>query len=304
MTSGNLTDEPICYEDDDARRRLGAIADAWLLHDRPIHVPCDDSVLEIDPGSGCELPIRRSRGYAPLPVRLPFAVRPTLAVGGELKNTFCLASGNDAFMSQHIGDMGSLETWAAFERSTRQLAGLYGIRAAQLAADAHPGYQTKRWAEDAVAAARWPRSSTTTPTSRRSWPSTACPRPAASSASPSTGRGSERTAPSGVVRSWWPATHGFERVGHLATCRCPVGTPPSVEPCRAALAHLWAAGIDWAEDLPPVGRSPAPRSGRCSDASSKRDRVRADVEHGTALRRGELAARPAARGDATRRRRP
>ena len=73
MTSGNLTDEPICFDDADARRRLGAIADAWLLHDRPIHVPCDDSVLQIDPERE-ELPLRRSRGYAPLPVRLPFAV--------------------------------------------------------------------------------------------------------------------------------------------------------------------------------------------------------------------------------------
>ncbi len=125
MTSGNLSDEPICYDDDDARRRLGAIADAWLLHDRPIHVPCDDSVVRVV--DGAELPIRRSRGYAPLPVTLPFDAPAVLAVGGELKNTFCLASGRDAWMSQHIGDMGSLETLHAFERSIRQFSDVYGV---------------------------------------------------------------------------------------------------------------------------------------------------------------------------------
>ena len=252
MTSGNLTDEPICYEDDDARRRLGPIADAWLLHDRPIHVPCDDSVLEIDPGSGSELPLRRSRGYAPLPVRLPFAARPTLAVGGELKNTFCLAAGNDAFMSQHIGDMGSLETWAAFERSTRQLAGLYGIRRRSWppmptpATRRHAGRRTHR-------RARWPRSNTTTPTSRRSWPSTACPRTprVIGIAFDGTGFGTDGTIWGGEVLV---AGYGdFARVGHLKTVPLPGGDAAVRRPCRAALAHLWAAGIEWAEDLPPAG---------------------------------------------------
>ncbi|HEX4163698.1 MAG TPA: carbamoyltransferase HypF, partial [Acidimicrobiales bacterium] len=147
MTSGNLTDEPICFADDDARQRLGAIADGWLVHDRHIHVPCDDSVVQVD--EGLELPLRRSRGYAPLPVRLPFAAPATLATGGELKTTFCLAGGRDAFLSQHIGDMGSLETLAAFERSTQQFRGLYQIEPEQTAADLHPGYQTRTWAEAA-----------------------------------------------------------------------------------------------------------------------------------------------------------
>ncbi|MGH9016513.1 MAG: carbamoyltransferase HypF, partial [Acidimicrobiales bacterium] len=146
MTSGNLSDEPICYEDADARRRLRHIADSWLLHDRPIHVPCDDSVVRIE--DGAELPIRRSRGYAPLPLRLPFAAAPTLATGGELKNTFCVASGYDAWMSQHIGDMGSTETLEAFARSGRQFADMYEVDIDSVAADAHPGYQTRRWAED------------------------------------------------------------------------------------------------------------------------------------------------------------
>ncbi len=145
LTSGNLTDEPICFADDDARQRLGDIADAWLTHDRPIHVPCDDSVVLV--ADGRELPVRRSRGYAPLPVTLPFAAPDTLAVGGELKNTFCLVSGREAFISQHLGDMGSLESLGAFERSVAQFEDIYEITPTVVAADPHPGYHTRQWAE-------------------------------------------------------------------------------------------------------------------------------------------------------------
>jgi hydrogenase maturation protein HypF len=252
MTSGNLTDEPICYEDDDARRRLGAIADAWLLHDRPIHVPCDDSVLEIDPGSGRELPLRRARGYAPLPIRLPFAAQPTLAVGGELKNAFCLAADNNAFVSQHIGDMGSLETWAAFERSTRQLAGLYGISAPLLAADAHPGYQTRRWAENAsprpVAEVQHHHAHIASVMAEHGVPPG---RSVIGIAFDGTGFGTDGTIWGGEVLV---AGYGdFERVGHLTAVPLPGGDTAIRRPCRTALAHLWAAGIDWSEDLPPAG---------------------------------------------------
>ena len=251
MTSGNLTDEPICFEDDDARRRLGKIADAWLLHDRPIHVPCDDSVLEVDPGTGQVVPLRRSRGYAPLPVRLPFPAASTLAVGGELKNTFCLASGHDAFMSQHIGDMGSLETWAAFQRSTRQLAGLYGIAASEVAADAHPGYQTRQWADGAtagqVAEVYHHHAHIASVMAEHGVPAAGR---VIGLAFDGTGFGTDGTIWGGEVLV--AGYDDFARVGHLRPVPLPGGDAAIRRPCRAALAHLWAAGIEWAEDLPPV----------------------------------------------------
>ena len=102
MTSGNLSGEPIVTDDEEAVTRLGGIADAWLRHDRPIHVPCDDSVSRLV--AGTELPVRRSRGHAPLPLALPFEVDPVLATGADLKNTCAVASGRYAWVSQHIGD--------------------------------------------------------------------------------------------------------------------------------------------------------------------------------------------------------
>ena len=144
MTSANRSDEPICFTAEDAAQRLPALADAVLDHDRPIHVPCDDSVVRVVDGH--ELPIRRSRGYAPLPVDLGVRGPAVLAVGGELKNTFCLTDGALAYVSAHIGDMGTLETLRAFERATGQLTALRGAPA-RLAADLHPAYLTRYWAE-------------------------------------------------------------------------------------------------------------------------------------------------------------
>src|SRR5262249_4175073 len=104
MTSGNRSDEPIAYRDDEALEKLAAIADRFLLHNRPIHARCDDSVTRFV--DGFELPVRRSRGYAPRPIALPFECpQPILAVGGQLKVTFALGRARQAFLSHHLGDL-------------------------------------------------------------------------------------------------------------------------------------------------------------------------------------------------------
>ncbi len=258
MTSGNLSDEPICYEDADARDRLGDVADAWLVHDRPIHVPCDDSVVRVVDGD--ELPIRRSRGYAPLPVRLPFAARPGLAVGGELKAAFCLASGHDAWLSQHIGDMGSVEALGAFARSARQFAAMYGVEAHPAAADAHPGYHSRRWADEradgSVALVQHHHAHVAALMAEHGL---ASGERVIGCAFDGTGYGTDGAIWGGEVLV--AGYEGFDRACHLAYVPLPGGDAAVRKPYRAALAHLWAAGIEWAADLPPVrAASPAERT--------------------------------------------
>ena len=254
MTSGNLTDEPIAYDDADARGRLAGIADAWLIHDRPIHVPCDDSVVRVDDGE--ELPIRRSRGYAPLPVRLPFPVDPLLAMGGELKNTFCLASGSDAFMSQHVGDMGSVETLAAFERSAAQFADMYQIAPRTLAADRHPGYQTRRWAdehtEETVELVQHHHAHIAAVMAEHGVPAS---EQVIGFAFDGTGYGTDGAIWGGELLL--AGYDGFERSAHLRYAPLPGGDAAIRKPYRTALAHLWAAGMAWESGLPPVDHAPA-----------------------------------------------
>jgi hydrogenase maturation protein HypF len=249
MTSGNLTDEPICFDDQDARRRLAGIADAWLIHDRPIHVPCDDSVVRVVDGE--ELPIRRSRGFAPLPVRLPFPAAETLAVGAELKNTFCLASGRDAWMSQHIGDMGSLETLAAFAASTEQFAEIYQVHPVQAAIDAHPGYQTRRWAEESsglpLAAVQHHHAHIASVMAEHGVPAS---ERVIGFAFDGTGFGTDGAIWGGEVLL---ADYGdFDRAAHLRYSPLPGGDAAVRKPYRAALAQLWSCGLEWDPALPPV----------------------------------------------------
>jgi hydrogenase maturation protein HypF len=254
MTSGNLADEPICYNDDDARDRLDHLVDAWLAHNRPIHVPCDDSVVRVEAGE--ELPIRRSRGYAPMPVQLPFSAVPSVAAGGELKNTFCLASGRDAWMSQHIGDMGSVPTLVAFKSSVRQFGEMYRVSPQVVAADAHPGYQTRRWAEDEadrpVELVQHHHAHIAAVMAEHGVP---LGERVIGFAFDGTGYGSDGAIWGGEVLV--AAYDEFERAAHLRYVPLPGGDTTIRKPYRAALAHLWAAGVDWSEDLSPV-RATAP----------------------------------------------
>ncbi|HYZ55161.1 MAG TPA: carbamoyltransferase HypF, partial [Streptosporangiaceae bacterium] len=147
LTSGNISDEPIAYRDDDALARLGGIADAFLTHDRAIHIRTDDSVVR--EFRGREMLVRRSRGYVPepVPVRVRFP-RPVLACGAELKNTFCLAKGDHAFISHHIGDLENAETLRSFTEGIEHFRRLFDIDARIVAYDLHPEYLSTKYALD------------------------------------------------------------------------------------------------------------------------------------------------------------
>ncbi|MFH1070132.1 MAG: carbamoyltransferase HypF [Candidatus Glassbacteria bacterium] len=145
MTSGNLSDEPIEIDNDRALENLAGVADYFLLHDRPIYLRADDSVVQTAPG-GKTFPARRSRGYAPEPVRLGRRLPPVLAVGAQLKNTVCITRGRDAFISQHVGDLDSLETYRYFLLTVNQLCRLFEVKPEAVAYDLHPGYLNTRWA--------------------------------------------------------------------------------------------------------------------------------------------------------------
>jgi hydrogenase maturation protein HypF len=145
MTSGNVSDEPICYENRDALERLSKIADYFLLHNRRIHVRADDSV--VCARGKKEMMLRRARGYAPRALRtsIRFA-REVLACGAELKNTFCLARGDHAFISHHIGDLENLETLRSFEHGIEHFKRLFNLRPEVIVHDLHPEYISTKYA--------------------------------------------------------------------------------------------------------------------------------------------------------------
>jgi hydrogenase maturation protein HypF len=151
MTSANLSDEPIAFEDADALLRLAPIADLFLVHDRPIAARCDDSVARTI--AGAPLVMRRARGFVPRPVRLPARLpRPVLAAGAQLKNAFCLARGDEAVLGPHVGDLDNLETYEAYEGAIARLERFLAFRPEALACDLHPLYLSTRYARERAAA--------------------------------------------------------------------------------------------------------------------------------------------------------
>jgi hydrogenase maturation protein HypF len=155
MTSGNLSEEPIAFEDEEALRRLAGIADLFLVHDRAIASRCDDSVARVV--AGAPLLVRRARGFVPRPVRVarPFA-RPVLAVGAQLKNACCLGRGDEATLGPHVGDLEGLETYEAFEAAIARLEAFLSVRPEVVACDLHPLYLSTRYARERAAALRAP----------------------------------------------------------------------------------------------------------------------------------------------------
>lgn len=254
MTSGNRSGEPLCVEDGEALDRLAGIADLWLTHDRPIAVPCEDSVVALD-AADRPVPVRRSRGFAPLPVRLPSPADPgepapvVLAVGADLKNTFTLVRDGLAFVSAHIGDLGTLENQSAHGRSVEQALRFHRSQPDLVVADSHPGYASRSWAVRRSEA--WSVPLREVQHHHAHLASLAAERgrlaePLVGLVFDGTGYGCDATIWGGELLALRDAGAGCDRLGHLATLPLPGGDAGVRNPVRTAAAALLTAGVDLA----------------------------------------------------------
>ncbi|MCY7345400.1 MAG: carbamoyltransferase HypF [Pyrinomonadaceae bacterium] len=255
MTSGNFSNEPIVKDNAEALEKLSLLTDAFLLHDRDIYVPCDDSVVRVFENH--ELPIRRSRGYAPFPVQLPFKLPPILAVGGELKATFCVAKDEFAFVSQHLGDMENLETLRAFEKSIGQMRKLFRIEPEIVAFDKHPNYLSARWAKDNLTKLFQPETRLVAVQHHHAHIASVMAENGLDGTEKVIGFAFDGTGYGDDGAIWGGEVlladyRGFERAAHLKYFPLAGGDVSVKKPYRVALAHLWQAGIDWNEKLPCV----------------------------------------------------
>jgi hydrogenase maturation protein HypF len=233
MTSGNRSDEPIAYEDDEARERLNAIADLFLAHDRPIHRRCEDSVVR------AAFPIRRSRGHVPTALPLPVAApRPLIAAGAELKSTFCVARGAEAFLSAHLGDLDSEPAYRAFRGDLELYLEMLDVRPEVVAHDLHPEYLATKWAHDQDAEL--------VGVQHHHAHAAAClaehgeTGPALAAVFDGTGYGIDGTLWGGEILRC--ALHEFERLAHLDPVPLAGGEAAIRQPWRVAAAYLERAG--------------------------------------------------------------
>ncbi|HEY5479775.1 MAG TPA: carbamoyltransferase HypF, partial [Gaiellaceae bacterium] len=233
MTSGNLSDEPIAFENEEAEHRLGSVADAFLSHDRPIERRCEDSVVR------AAFPIRRSRGYAPAALPLPIsAAAPLLATGAELKSTFCVVRGDQAFLSPHLGDLDTELAYRAFSTDLELYLQMLGVAPELLACDLHPDYLSSKWARG--------REQELLEVQHHHAHAAAClaengeTGPALALVLDGTGFGTDGTIWGGELLRFDLA--GFERVSHLDPVPLPGGEAAVREPWRIAAAYLERAG--------------------------------------------------------------
>lgn len=237
MTSGNVSDEPICIDDEDALRRLRGIADAFLLHDRAIVARYDDPVTRV--WRGAAVVMRRARSYAPSPIALPVAVPPVLGAGAELHGAFCLASGTHAFLSQHIGDLDSEEAMRAYEEALDRYRTLFRIEPEAVAHDLHPDFLSTRYAEETglprVAVQHHHAHVAATMAEHR------LQGEVIGVAFDGFGLGEDETAWGGEFLVCDAAR--AERVGHLRQVRQPGGDAAVRHPWRMAIAHAQDAGV-------------------------------------------------------------
>ncbi len=242
MTSANLSEEPIAIDNDEARARLGEIADAFLMHNREILQRCDDSVAALV--EGAPQLIRRARGFVPLGAPLPLEAPPLVAAGGHLKNVFALARGRFAYQSQHLGDLENLTGLDFFRESLAHLMGTFEIEPEAVAHDLHPGYLSTSWAKEWAGE----RGLRLIAVQHHHAHAAACMAehgvegPVIGLSLDGTGYGTDGRIWGGEVLI--SRLDGFERFAHLEYAPMPGGEAAIREPWRMALGALHAAGFD------------------------------------------------------------